>query len=91
MLVYCVRAWYPRRPEDGITSPGTGVLDSCEPPGGWQSNLGHLVLLTAGHLSSLCSSFFFFLQYPMAFYNFKPFEEAIFKDLVYCFRLRVEG
>ena len=43
---YHVRAWYPGRSEEGIGSPGTEVVDICEPPLGagnqtqvlWKSN-----------------------------------------------------
>jgi hypothetical protein len=32
-------AWYPKKPEDGLGFPGTGVTDCCEPPCGcWESN-----------------------------------------------------
>lgn len=45
-----VCAWYPRRSEEGTGCPGTGLMDSCEPPCGcWESNLDPLqqqVLLT---------------------------------------------
>ena len=35
--------WWPGRPEEGITSPGTGVTDGCELPYGcWESDPGHL-------------------------------------------------
>lgn len=27
-----MRAWYPRKPEEGVGSPGTGVKNSCKPP-----------------------------------------------------------
>ncbi|CAO2630728.1 hypothetical protein LEMLEM_LOCUS20997, partial [Lemmus lemmus] len=34
----CVQC--PRRPEEGIRSPGTGVTDGCDPPcWRWDSNL----------------------------------------------------
>jgi hypothetical protein len=28
----CLHAWCPRRPEEGVESPGTGVTDHWEPP-----------------------------------------------------------
>lgn len=35
--------WYPQRPEENIRSPGPGVPDTCEPPGGcWILKLGPL-------------------------------------------------
>jgi hypothetical protein len=64
-FIFNIRAWmflpvcrlsrcrvYPRRPEEGVRSPGTG--DSCGPPCGcWGRNLGPLeeqpVLLTSSH------------------------------------------
>ena len=47
-----VSAWFSGHPEEGIESPGTGVIDGCELPYGcWESNPGsleeQLVLLTA--------------------------------------------
>lgn len=32
MYVYCMRAWYPRRPEKGTGSPRTGVTVNYETP-----------------------------------------------------------
>lgn len=51
MFVYHMHTWYTKRAEEGIRSPGTVVIDSCEPPGGcWEANVGLLeeqyVLLT---------------------------------------------
>ena len=45
-------------PAEGVSSPGTEVMDGCEPPCGcWELNLVPLqdrwVLLTSCHLSSL--------------------------------------
>ena len=28
--VYCVCAWYPRRPDEGVRVPVTGVTEGCE-------------------------------------------------------------
>lgn len=37
VCVYYVHAWCPRRPEEGVRSPGTGVTGGCEPSCGcWQ-------------------------------------------------------
>lgn len=39
MCVYFMSAWCPKRPEEGIGFPGTGVKDDCEPPFGcWTLN-----------------------------------------------------
>lgn len=32
MSVHHLCVWWPRRPEEAIGSPGTGVTDSCKPP-----------------------------------------------------------
>jgi hypothetical protein len=33
----------PKRPEEGVRSPGTGVTDGCEPPCGcWEFNSGRM-------------------------------------------------
>lgn len=41
MHVYHVCAWYLQRPEEGVRSPGTEVIDSCKPPCGcWELSLG---------------------------------------------------
>lgn len=61
-----VCAWYPWRSEERTVCPGTGVLDSCEPPSRcWESNPDPLqwqqVLLTTEpslrppRLSILCT------------------------------------
>jgi hypothetical protein len=37
--MYHIRVWYPGRPEEGISFPGTGVPDGCEPQHGcWESD-----------------------------------------------------
>ena len=52
MSVNHLHAWDPRRPEDDIRSPETGVIGGCKllPYGCWELNLGPLeeqtVLLT---------------------------------------------
>ena len=39
MYVHHMCAWCQRRSEEGIRSPGTGVMDSCEAPCRfWESN-----------------------------------------------------
>lgn len=39
MSVHYMSVWCPRRPEEGIGSPGTGVTDDWESPCGcWESN-----------------------------------------------------
>lgn len=56
VCVYYVHAWCPRRPEEGVRSPGTGVTGGCEPPCGcWQphSPLQELQVLWADELLSL--------------------------------------
>lgn len=52
MSVHHVCAWCPRK---GVGSPGTGVSNGCELPGGcWEPNSGHVeersVLLIPAHL-----------------------------------------
>ena len=32
MYVHRIYAWYPRKPEEGVGFPGTGVKDSGKPP-----------------------------------------------------------
>lgn len=42
LCALCVR-WCLRRPEEGVGSPRTGVIDGCEPPNGyWVLNLDPL-------------------------------------------------
>ena len=51
LSVHQMCAWCPRWAEEGVGSPGTGVIDGCKPSCGcWDSNTGALqeqqVLLT---------------------------------------------
>lgn len=50
VCVLCIYVWCLQRPEEGVESPGTGVIVGFEPPlGCWELNLGLLeeVLLIA--------------------------------------------
>lgn len=41
--VYHMKACSPRKPEEDVSSPGTGITDVCKLPcGGWQLMLGLL-------------------------------------------------
>ena len=41
MCLYSMHVQDTQKPEEGVRSPGTGVIDSCEPPCVcWESNLG---------------------------------------------------
>ena len=38
-----MHAWYPRRPEEGVREPGTGLTGGCDLPCGcWELNMGPL-------------------------------------------------
>lgn len=48
VCVSCVGTWGPGVTEEGVRSPGTGVMNGCEPPCGcWDPLQKHQVLLTA--------------------------------------------
>lgn len=54
MFVHHMPAWWPQKPEDSVSSLGSGVIDSCKPLWGYKElNLGlpqeHQVLLTTEH------------------------------------------
>lgn len=43
VCMYVQYVWCPKRPEEGVRSPGTGVTDCCESPYGyWETNTGPL-------------------------------------------------
>lgn len=52
MCVHPMHAQCPKRPEEGVPSPGTGVANGCEPAcGHWKLILGplqeqHVILIT---------------------------------------------
>lgn len=43
MYMYHVCAWCLQWSQEGVRSPGIGVMNACEPPHGcWEQNLGRL-------------------------------------------------
>jgi hypothetical protein len=59
MSMYCMGAWYPQRPEEGLDPPGTGVTGSPDfPHGCWKLRPGPLALLHCFLFVCFCFALF---------------------------------